>query len=337
MRNRAWVFVWFKWIFLSSLLLVSILLIGLFIYERWSRTYLARLYQPPGQLVDIGGRKLHLHCVGDGEVTVVLEDGLTSSGSLFWGKVQPDVGKFTRVCAYDRAGIMWSESSSQPPTSEQIAQDLHTALEQASINPPYVLVGLSIGGIYTRVFAELYPEEVIGMVLVDSSHPEQEERFPPAPVNLNPPPIILWLNRQLAASGVLRLLNNLPKANAKRIPPEMLPQLKAFNPQSMPAVLAERQLVPANLRRAQQMLSLGDCPLVVLTAAKPKNLDEYPPGFTEEYLQQEAAVWQELQVELATLSSKSRHVISTDSGHLMYFDRPELIIDAIRDVLNEVS
>ena len=337
MMNRAMVFVWFKWIVLSSLLFVSILLIVLFIYERWSRINLARLYPAPGQLVDIGGRKLHLHCVGDGEVTVILEDGLTSSGSLFWGKVQPDVGKFTRVCAYDRAGIMWSESSSQPPTSEHIAQDLHTALKQASINPPYVLVGLSMGGIFTRVFAEIYPEEVLGMVLVDSSHPEQEERFPPAPVNLNQSPVSLWLERQLAAIGILRLLNNLPNANAKRIPQEMLPLVKAFLPQSMPAVLAERQMFHANLSRAQQLPSLGDRPLVVLTAAKPKSLEHYPSGFTQEYLQLEGVVWQELQVELATLSSKSRHIISADSGHLMYFDRPELIIDAIREVVNEVQ
>ena len=257
----------FKLIFLISLLSFSVLVLGLFLYERWSRNYLAKKYPPPGELIDMGDRKLHLHCMGEGDVTVILEDGLGPIGSLGWGKVQPHVAQFTRVCAYDRAGIMWSEPSPHAPTPDQIAQDLHTALEKAVIKPPYVLAGLSIGGIYIRVFAELYPDEVMGMVLIDSSHPEQEERFPPSPVNLEPSPVKSWLNRQLATMGVTRLL--LPR-NSSRIPPEMLPSLKAFYPQSIPAVQAETQMLHANLHRGQKTPSLGDRPLVVLTAAKQK-------------------------------------------------------------------
>ncbi|NEO46523.1 MAG: alpha/beta hydrolase [Moorea sp. SIO4A3] len=331
---------WLKWIFLGVLLAVSILLLGLFLYERWSRIYLPIKYPPPGKLVDVGGRKLHLHCMGEGDVegdvTVILEDGLAPMGSMAWGKVQPHVAQFTRVCAYDRAGIMWSEPSPHPPTADQIAQDLHRALEQAGIKPPYVLAGLSMGGIYIRVFAELYPDEVVGMVLVDSSHPEQEERFPPAPVNLKPSPVKSWLNRQLAAMGVLRLLHNFPNPNLRRIPPEMLPQLKAFGPQSTVTVEAETQIFHRNLKRAQTTSSLGDRPLVVLTAAKPVTVDQLPRGFTLEYIQQERAVWQELQAELATLSSSSQHIISEQSGHLMYFDQPRLIIDGIHHVVDQV-
>ena len=162
--------------FLRALISISIILLALFLYEHCSRVYVAIKYPPPGQLVDVGGRKLHLHCVGDGKVTVLLEDGLGPLGSLGWSKVQPSVGQLTKVCAYDRAGMMWSEPSSKEPTSDQIAHDLHTALGQAGIAPPYILVGLSMGGIYSRIFAEKYPDEVVGMVLVDSAHPEQEER-----------------------------------------------------------------------------------------------------------------------------------------------------------------
>lgn len=327
---------WLKWIFLAVLLAVIILLLGVFLYERWSRIYLPIKYPAPGQLVDVGGRKLHLHCMGEGDVTVILEDGLGPIGSLAWGKVQPQVAQFTRVCAYERAGIMWSEPSPHPPTADQIAKDLHSALEQAGIKPPYVLAGLSMGGIYIRVFAELYPDEVVGMVLVDSSHPEQEERFPPAPVNLKPSPVKSWLNRQLAAMGVLRLLHHLPNPNVRRIPPEMLPQLKAFAPQSTVTVEAEAQLFHQNLKRAQTTPSLGDRPLVVLTAAKPITVDQLPRGFTTDYIEQERAVWQELQAELATLSSISQHIISEQSGHLMYFDQPRLIIDGIHHVVDQV-
>ena len=335
---------WFKWISIDLLFAVSVLLLGLFLYEYSSRIYLAKKYPPPGQLVDIGDshskrprqRKLHLHCQGEGDVTVVLEDGLGPMGSLGWGKVQPSVAQFTKVCAYDRAGIMWSDPSSHPPTAEQIAQDLHTALNQAGINPPYVLVGLSMGGIYSRVFAEQYPDEVVGMILVDSAHPEQDERFPPAPVSLEPSAINLWLTRQWATMGVLRLSHHLPNSNVKRIPPEMLPKLKAFFPQSIRAVQAETRLFHDNLHRAKGRKSLGDRPLIVLTAAKPVPWDKVPRGFTKEYLQQQRDVWQELQAELSTLSTKSRHIVSEESGHLIYFDQPELIIDAIYDVVSEV-
>ena len=332
-----------KWISIDFLLGI-VLLSGLFLYEYWSRNYLAKKYPPPGQLVAIEDshserlrqRKLHLHCEGEGDVTVVLEDGLGPMGSLGWEKVQPAVAKFTKVCSYDRAGIMWSEPSSHPPTAEQIAQDLHTALNQAGINSPYVLVGFSIGGIYSRVFAELYPDDVVGMVLVDSAHPDQEERLPPAPVNLDPSPSKSWLTRQSARMGFLRLLNHLPTPMSKRIPPEMRPKLKAFHPQSIPAVLAETQLVRDNLHRAKGKKSLSDHPLVVLTAAKPVPLNELPRGFTQEYMQQQRVVWQELQAELSDLSVRSRHIISEESSHQMYFDQPELIIDAIHDVVNEV-
>ena len=330
-----------KWMVLSLFVSAIVLLVGLSIYERRSRMNAILKYPPPGELVDVGNRKLHLYCMGDGEigdgdVTVILEDGLGPMGSLAWVKVQPRVAEFARVCAYDRAGILWSDPSPHKPTGDRIAQDLNQALKQAGIEPPYLFVGLSMGGIYSRIFVERYPEEVAGMVFVDSAHPEQEERFPRAPANLEPSTVQLWLTRQWAQIGVLRLLNHLPHRNAKRIPPEILAPLKAFYPQSIPAVQAETQFFRANLHRAQSPQSLGDRPLVVLTAAKPATLEQYPRGTTEAYLQEERAIWQELQAELATLSSNSQQVIASNSTHLMYFDVPELIIEGIRDAIEEI-
>ena len=314
----------------------SLILLGLFLFEQCSRIYLARKYPPPGQLVDIGNRKLHLHCQGKGPVTVVLEDGLGPAGSLVWFKVQPSVAAFTRVCSYDRAGIMWSDPSPNDADPKQVAEDLHMVLAQADVQSPYVLVGASLGGIYVRAFADYYPDEVAGVVLVDSAHPEQEERFPPSPVNLDPSPASLWLTRQYASMGILRLSHYLTNHKAKHIPAEILPKLKAFAPQSIPAVQAERQSFVRNLKWARRLKSLGDRPMVVLTAAKARSLAQLPPGFTEEYLLEERAVWQELQAELATLSSESQHIISEQSGHLMYFDQPDLIVEAIRDVLAQL-
>lgn len=325
-----------KFSFKRDLILGSLILLGLFLFERCSRIYLTQKYPPPGQLVGIGDRKLHLHCQGSGDVTVILEDGLGPAGSLVWFKVQPDVAKFARVCSYDRAGIMWSDPSPHPSDPKQVAEDLHIALEQAGVRSPYVLVGASMGGIYVRAFTEYYPEEVAGVVLVDSAHPEQEERFPPSPVNLQPSPASLWLTRQSASMGILRLLHYLPNRKAERIPAEILPRLRAFFPQSIPAAQAEMQSFQRNLEWAKRFQSLGDRPTIVLTAAKARSLAELPAGFTEEYLEESGAVWQELQTELAALSSESQHIISQQSGHLMYFDQPDLIVEAIRDVLTQL-
>jgi pimeloyl-ACP methyl ester carboxylesterase len=130
----------------------------------------ARAYPPPGQLVDVGGHRLHLSCTGTGSPTVVLEPGAgMKSSDLRW--VTPAVARDTRVCAYDRAGRGWSEPADTPQDATQIATDLHTLLERGHVPGPYVLAGHSFGGLYTLTFAARYPDEVAGMVLVDSTAP----------------------------------------------------------------------------------------------------------------------------------------------------------------------
>ncbi|HVX67833.1 MAG TPA: alpha/beta hydrolase, partial [Bryobacteraceae bacterium] len=137
-----------------------------------------KAFPPPGKLVDVGGFRMHLYCAGEGSPAVILDSGL-SDAWLHWYKVQPEVAATTRVCAYDRAGLGWSDPSPRPRSSKVIAQELHTLLERAGIRPPFVLVGHSMGGLDVRMYASLYREQVAGMVLVDASHPEQFERFPP--------------------------------------------------------------------------------------------------------------------------------------------------------------
>jgi pimeloyl-ACP methyl ester carboxylesterase len=120
---------------------------------------------------------LHINCLGQGSPTVILESGLANM-SADWANVQPLVAKGTRVCAYDRAGIAWSDPGPQPRDPGQIAGELHTLLGRAGIAGPYVLVGQSFGGLYVRMYAARYPDEVAGMVLVDASHPDMWQRLP---------------------------------------------------------------------------------------------------------------------------------------------------------------
>ncbi len=167
----------------GGIVLLLALLIGLiWVLGSKAKARLAAAYPPPGQMVDVGGYRLHIHCQGEsrpGTPTVVLEAPNGEAG-LVWAAVQPEVAKFTRVCAYDRAGLGWSERSPKPRTIANITDELAALLAGAGVKPPYVLVGNSIGGLYARAYAHRHPDQVTGMVLVDATHEEQELRFPAA-------------------------------------------------------------------------------------------------------------------------------------------------------------
>jgi len=138
----------------------------------------ARTFPLPGKLVDVGGYKLHIYCLGASSPTVVTENGLGGS-SPDWSLVQPAVSQTTRICSYDRAGAGWSEAGPGPRTSQQIAKELHTLLANEGLSGPYVLVGHSVGGMHAQVYAGQYAEEVAGLVLVDPTPAQLIMRFSP--------------------------------------------------------------------------------------------------------------------------------------------------------------
>jgi len=159
-----------------ALLLVLIVLVGAG-YEAAGRRRAAREFPPPGKLVDIGGRRIQLDCRGAGSPTVVFESGLDINGSLSWSAVHDSIAKTTRACAYSRAGIMWSDPSEGPQTAKTIAEDLHATLRAAREQPPFVMVGHSVGGPYIMTYTKYFGSEVAGLVFVDATHPDQVARF----------------------------------------------------------------------------------------------------------------------------------------------------------------
>ena len=161
----------------------------------------------PGALVDVGGHRLHIWCIGSGSPAVILETGL---GGTFpgWGLVQPEVARFTRVCSYDRAGMGYSDSGPSPRTTRRASHELAELLTRAGISDPVVLAGASLGGFTVRVFATDYPDRAAGLVLVDASHENQPHEIPPLA------PYV----RALSALGVLRILGI-----SFGLPPEALP------------------------------------------------------------------------------------------------------------------
>ena len=168
MRRTGKALVWL----VVALLVLAVIAV---IYQAIGTEIYRRIYPPPGELVDVDGHSLHINCVGEGSPTVILESG-SGATSVDWANIQPEVANTTRVCAYDRAGSGWSEPGPEPGDPQQIAGELHTLLGNAGIDGPYVLVGHSLGGLYVRMYDDLYPNEVEGIVLVDSSHPEQSRR-----------------------------------------------------------------------------------------------------------------------------------------------------------------
>ena len=160
---------------LAGLLLIVLLAGAAYQFVSSRRDLL--MHPPPGRLIDIGGYRLHLDCVGSGSPTVVFDAG-GADDSLAWYKVQPEISQHVRACTYDRAGLGWSDPSPLPRTSRVIAIELHTLLQRAQVYGPYVLVGHSLGGMNVRMFAALYPQEIGGMVLVDSVYPYQYNRLP---------------------------------------------------------------------------------------------------------------------------------------------------------------
>ncbi len=159
----------------GALLLALLLILAGAVYESVTEAADVRAYPPPGQMVDVGGYRLHINCTGAGSPTVVIDAGW-GDWSLGWSGVQPAVAATTQVCTYDRAGMGYSEAGPLPRNAGQFAKELHTLLERAGVPGPYVLAGHSMGGLTVRVFAHDYPADVAGIVLIDSMSPGQAKK-----------------------------------------------------------------------------------------------------------------------------------------------------------------
>jgi pimeloyl-ACP methyl ester carboxylesterase len=311
-----------------------LLVIGILAAGAIAKTNLAKQYPAPGQMVDVGGYQMHINCIGQGSPTVILEAGW-SDFSLLWAYVQPEVANFTRVCSYDRAGYGWSEPSPHPRTAITMVEELHMLLVNANIKGPYVLVGHSMGGVLVRVFADTYPEDVLGMVLVDSVHEDIFIDYPEAAVEaiedaMGQFRMLGFLN----ASGILAFM-------PQNIPNRGLPDNSFANYQAILATtnyfqtsIAEwnSEEVSYSEVRSLQITNFGDLPLIVLS----RGLQEPNPLISEIDNQKMWEVMQEWQSELVGLSSQGKQVIAEQSGHNIQLDQPDLVIEAIREILHVI-
>ena len=294
-------------------------------------------YPPPGQMVDVGGHRLHVHCIGTGSPTVVLE-AAAPGWSLYWSLVQPEVAKVTRVCAYDRAGLGWSERGPLPRTGQRMARELHRLLERAGIIGPYVLVGHSLGGFVARLYRQDHPDDVVGMVLVDAGH-ELEMRQAEFRTFANAGKSMLPAMRAMTILGIPRLLasfDNLPPfltSQEAKVPEAIRPMLRAgwLRTSYITTLADEGEALIETLEQVRHSGSLGDLPLVVVTATGPVWWPDMPGQVNQTKFRK---MWLDLQQELTKLSSTSRQVFADQSSHFIQFDQPALVIDAIRQMVS---
>jgi pimeloyl-ACP methyl ester carboxylesterase len=287
-------------------------------------------HPPIGQMIDIGGYRLHLNCQGSGETTVILEAG-GGEPQLDWALVQPDIAKQARVCAYDRAGLGWSDPSPRPRTAAVMAEELHTLLERARISGPYVLVGHSLGGLIARQFAVAHPHDVRGMVLVDSASEGQIHRIPEPVRALMSNTLPARLGGLAADMGLLALFPGIVPA-PRQLPADAAAVYQALNTTSSKAIsTALAEIAATEADPTPRPETLGDIPLVVIRHGRP--LLPMKGAITPEVSQQYEATWAQMQNELAALSPRGRVVVAEGSGHGIQIDRPDVVIAAIRNVL----
>ena len=296
-------------------------------------------FQPPGQQVYVNGKRWHYCCSGNGPQTVILDAGL-GSGSLDWSLVQPKIAEFTRVFSYDRAGYGWSDESSNSRTSDQIVEELHLLLNQAEIPKPYILVGHSFGGINMQLYFSKYPEEVQGIILVDSSHPEQVEKLPPEPEKsvVEHPSVQMLLSRL----GVIRVLCSIPYVKNMiyetflSFPVSIRKMYLAqySSTKYIRTFTRENEAFEENLRQVKERhISFGSTPLVVIAAgaeSKGEWLNSYPELLA--WIQQSASIWHDLQKDLLSKSSQSEFLIAEESDHMIPRNQPEIVVQAVQSI-----
>jgi pimeloyl-ACP methyl ester carboxylesterase len=287
-------------------------------YDNIARTNDAG-YPAPGTLYDVGGHRLHLDCRGHGSPTVVLSNGL-GGVSAGWSRISEPVAETTTVCAYDRAGQGWSDEAASPRDGVESAKELHTVLAEAGEDGPYILVGHSTGGTYAMTYAARYPEQVAGLVLLDSSSPEQFTRMPDYPSQY---------------AMMRRAFSLMPTLNRLGLD-QLLPATSHLSPTDAAKVIAitstseyyrnqrdEVSVIPQLFAQARALTTLGDRPLAVLTSSENSTGNEG---------------WAGAQQDLAALSPNAVHrtIDSTHSGLLDDVGPAAESVRAITEVISSV-
>ena len=324
---------WLKRIGLGVIALILLLLVVGYIFEIKSR-YDAEKIKPNGSFIEADNHRLHYNKKGNGGPTVVFETAFDPAGHLQWYNIQQQLPITYTSVSYDRAGILWSERGDNPKSGEEIAKDLHHLLERANVPKPYILVGHSFGGTLIRFFINKYPNDVAGVIFVDSQCPSDQ--------NYLSPELFKMVNQGLPSSllkfantfGIARLMfkNMFPNDKQYEYQNSLMPTLLY---KSAAAVLEEQDEMASIKKQASNIKSFCSIPLFILTAADEKRYDSV---IKDEKLRMEMlTAWNKMQKDFLLLSTDSKQILVPNSGHYINQEQPKVIENAINEMVDKIS
>lgn len=295
----------------------------------------AARFPAPGRLVELdGGRRLHLQCMGSGRPTLFLEMGAGAWG-LFWSEIQARMSSVVRTCAYDRAGLGWSDAGPFPRGPDALVGDLRAVIEASGEEGPFVLVGHSLGGWLVRLYQARYPEDVVGMALVESAHPRQWRELPPEIWEFTRSTAgTLRIMSRLGRFGLLRLLRD--QLATQDLPADVMEAYRstAIRPTAMATLASEASSSEALAAQVEVLPDLGDLPLAVVSAGR--SFDAFRNMVPDWPFEEANEKWLDLQEDLVSLSSRSLHFVSPESTHNIHSDDPALVVRALTELIDTV-
>jgi pimeloyl-ACP methyl ester carboxylesterase len=313
-------------------------------YQALADARARRRYPPPGRLVDIGGRRLHIFDAGRGRPTIVILSAL-STPAAEWVPIQRALSDTVRVVLVDRAGVGWSDRGPWPRTAGTMADELHALLATAQIPPPYLIAGHSSGGLIARMFTARHPELMAGLVLIDSSHEDQWRRLGLQGGAYRR----RALRRQLRPLGLARLAVDLGRADSERawaervLLPEFVEAGAAMSWSSRQRRASVQELwgfEPSGAEVATEAAGpgrFGRLPMLVLTSTADWDWrGGVAIGKAAEERRRFYAAWWPMQLEIVALSEDSHHVVAERAGHHIHRDDPEFVIQQIRGFLGRL-
>ena len=324
--------------------LAALLAVGV-LYQGLAARRQRRQFAPPGRLIDVGGHRLHVRCTGDGSPVVLLESGIAAS-SLSWSGVQPAIATFARVCAYDRAGLAWSDPPSCPRTFDRIVDELAAVLAAVAPSERYVLVGHSFGSFVVSACAARHPERVAGMVLVDPAM-EWLDVSPPRARLLRGARHLSRVGALLAHAGVVRaclalLTGGAPGAprrfvrifgpTAARTLERLVGEVRKLPPGVHPIVQAHWCQPKCFHAMADHLLALERHGPAIAAVVPPREVPTVVISAGDQPADQQAA-----QRRLADASTDGRHIVAARSGHWVQFDQPDLVVEAIKGLIDRTA
>lgn len=319
----------------TAFLVLAILLTLGWVYESWARARDRKKWPFPGRLMDVKGHNLHVRTYGEGDVPVVFEAD-EGAWSTHWGRLPEDLGSVTATIAYDRGGLGWSDPGPPPRDAETHARELHQLLTSLAPGRPAILVGHGTGAHVLRAYAHRYPFETAGLVLVDPYHDGIADRLRREQIpTLSPSPMMLKLSSILASVGILRLMQGRASSNATLpLPERQRATLDALDldPRVQKGAADEWSAEKTSLDYLARIQGTHDIPMRIITSTETIREGDVPDSFPRiEYNR----IWAEESQGFLDLSRRAKRVLVEGSGHQLQLERPEVVLEAVLDVLDE--